>query len=396
MIVTLQTERIHTLEQVAAFVQANAPVDFSAHGPGECLRVRGADAVAPRVPRTRQAIEGAGEALSGEDDELFACPADAPDPPVSRDGQGGGPPRRQPGPAVRAGLHAGRRAPAGAGGRRPSARCRAWRRGSCCSASSTSSATRASSAWRGSRQATSTICGHPGPTAHSARWWRGRRRARWACAARRSPVAGRASCASTPCTRATATAPGACTWSTSSTRSRSTSTSARSRTSPSASWCRCSKPCSTCSRSSLSASHADNGSEYVNHTVAALLNKLNVRDFTKSRPRRSTDNALVEGKNASVVRRFLGHEHIPAALRASGRRVRTAAPVAAPQLPPALPVRHRAQRRQRSRQRRQRQPRAACPASHAANDPPSSARRFRSGAGRHASPYSWWNARMSR
>ena len=57
--------------------------------------------------------------------------------------------------------------------------------------------------------------------------------------------------------------------------------------------------------------HADNGSEYVNHTVAALLNKLHVRDFTKSRPRRSTDNALVEGKNANVVRRFLGHGHIP-------------------------------------------------------------------------------------
>ena len=57
--------------------------------------------------------------------------------------------------------------------------------------------------------------------------------------------------------------------------------------------------------------HADNGSEYINHTVAALLNKLHVRDFTKSRPRRSTDNALVEGKNANVVRRFLGHDHIP-------------------------------------------------------------------------------------
>ncbi len=57
--------------------------------------------------------------------------------------------------------------------------------------------------------------------------------------------------------------------------------------------------------------HADNGSEYVNHTVAALLNKLHVRNFTKSRPRRATDNALVEGKNANVVRRFLGHDHIP-------------------------------------------------------------------------------------
>ena len=57
--------------------------------------------------------------------------------------------------------------------------------------------------------------------------------------------------------------------------------------------------------------HADNGSEYINHTVAALLNKPHIRDFTKSRPWRSTDNALVEGKNANVVRWFLGHEHIP-------------------------------------------------------------------------------------
>ena len=57
--------------------------------------------------------------------------------------------------------------------------------------------------------------------------------------------------------------------------------------------------------------HADNGSEYINHTVAALLNKPHVRDFTKSRPRRSTDNVLAEGRNASVVRRFLGHDHIP-------------------------------------------------------------------------------------
>lgn len=51
--------------------------------------------------------------------------------------------------------------------------------------------------------------------------------------------------------------------------------------------------------------------EYVNHAVAEPLAKLHVGQFTKSRPRRSTDNALVEGKNASVVRRFLGREHIP-------------------------------------------------------------------------------------
>ncbi len=57
--------------------------------------------------------------------------------------------------------------------------------------------------------------------------------------------------------------------------------------------------------------HADNGSEYINHRVAALLNKLHVPGFTKSRARRSNDNALVEGKNASVVRKWLGHDHIP-------------------------------------------------------------------------------------
>ena len=57
--------------------------------------------------------------------------------------------------------------------------------------------------------------------------------------------------------------------------------------------------------------HADNGSEYVNHQVAAMLNKLHVPDFTRSRARRSNDNALVEGKNASVVRKWFGHDHIP-------------------------------------------------------------------------------------
>ena len=58
--------------------------------------------------------------------------------------------------------------------------------------------------------------------------------------------------------------------------------------------------------------HADNGSEYINHRVVGLLQKLHVGEFTKSRARRSNDNALVAGKNAHVVRRHLGHEHIPA------------------------------------------------------------------------------------
>ena len=58
--------------------------------------------------------------------------------------------------------------------------------------------------------------------------------------------------------------------------------------------------------------HADNGSEYINHQVAALLEKLHVGTFTKSRARRSNDNALAESKNASVVRKWLGYSHIPA------------------------------------------------------------------------------------
>lgn len=56
--------------------------------------------------------------------------------------------------------------------------------------------------------------------------------------------------------------------------------------------------------------HSDNGSEYVNFTVAKLLDKLRV-EFTKSRARQSNDNALAESKNASVIRKQFGYEHIP-------------------------------------------------------------------------------------
>jgi transposase InsO family protein len=56
--------------------------------------------------------------------------------------------------------------------------------------------------------------------------------------------------------------------------------------------------------------HADNGSEYINHTVARLLEKLRV-EFTKSRPRHSNDNALAETKNGAIVRKHLGYAHIP-------------------------------------------------------------------------------------
>jgi hypothetical protein len=56
--------------------------------------------------------------------------------------------------------------------------------------------------------------------------------------------------------------------------------------------------------------HADNGSEYINTLVAALLDKLRI-ELTKSRPRHSNDNALVETKNGAVIRKVFGYEHIP-------------------------------------------------------------------------------------
>lgn len=56
--------------------------------------------------------------------------------------------------------------------------------------------------------------------------------------------------------------------------------------------------------------HADNGSEFVNHTVAKLLDKLLIEEFTRSRPNRSSDNGLVEGKNGAIVRKHIGYGHI--------------------------------------------------------------------------------------
>ena len=56
--------------------------------------------------------------------------------------------------------------------------------------------------------------------------------------------------------------------------------------------------------------HSDNGSEYINRQVAKLLQKLLI-EFTKSRARQTNDNALVESKNGSVVRKAFGYSHIP-------------------------------------------------------------------------------------
>jgi len=44
--------------------------------------------------------------------------------------------------------------------------------------------------------------------------------------------------------------------------------------------------------------------------VANLLNKLLI-EFSKSRARHTNDQALVEGKNGSIIRKQMGHWHIP-------------------------------------------------------------------------------------
>lgn len=57
--------------------------------------------------------------------------------------------------------------------------------------------------------------------------------------------------------------------------------------------------------------HSDNGSEFVNATVAHLLSKLLIEQ-TKSRPRHSNDNGLVEAKNGAVIRKHMGYGYIAA------------------------------------------------------------------------------------
>ena len=56
---------------------------------------------------------------------------------------------------------------------------------------------------------------------------------------------------------------------------------------------------------------ADNGSAYINHRVAGRLSQLLGEAFTQSRARHTNDNAPVESKNGSVVRKHLGYAHIP-------------------------------------------------------------------------------------
>lgn len=55
--------------------------------------------------------------------------------------------------------------------------------------------------------------------------------------------------------------------------------------------------------------HSDNGSEFINKVVARLLNKLLISQ-TKSRPRHSNDNGLVEAKNGGIIRKHMGYNYI--------------------------------------------------------------------------------------
>jgi len=55
--------------------------------------------------------------------------------------------------------------------------------------------------------------------------------------------------------------------------------------------------------------HSDNGSEFINHSIARMLNKLLIEQ-TKSRPRKSNDNGQVEAKNGAVIRKHMGFDHI--------------------------------------------------------------------------------------
>ncbi len=55
--------------------------------------------------------------------------------------------------------------------------------------------------------------------------------------------------------------------------------------------------------------HSDNGGEFINGRVAGMLGRQVVAQ-TKSRSCRTNDNALVEGKNGSIIRKHMGYWHI--------------------------------------------------------------------------------------
>ena len=57
--------------------------------------------------------------------------------------------------------------------------------------------------------------------------------------------------------------------------------------------------------------HSDNGSEFINYTVARLLGKLLIEQ-TKSRAHHCGDNGLVESKNGAIIRKHIGYGYIAA------------------------------------------------------------------------------------
>jgi hypothetical protein len=57
--------------------------------------------------------------------------------------------------------------------------------------------------------------------------------------------------------------------------------------------------------------HSDNGSEFINYTVARLLSKLLIEQ-TKSRAHHTGDNGLVECKNGAIIRKHIGFGYIDA------------------------------------------------------------------------------------
>ena len=78
--------------------------------------------------------------------------------------------------------------------------------------------------------------------------------------------------------------------------------------------------------------HTDNGSEFINHKIVARLQALHIDEFTKSRPRRSNDNALVESKTARSSASTSDTATSPAAL--TRQRLHPAGPLPLPELPP--------------------------------------------------------------
>lgn len=57
--------------------------------------------------------------------------------------------------------------------------------------------------------------------------------------------------------------------------------------------------------------HSDNGSEFIHHRVAGLLNKLLIEQ-TKSRPRHSNESGLVKAKHCAVICKHMDYLHIQA------------------------------------------------------------------------------------